>query len=158
MGRKRKSTEFYDVSATSVHTSHVGDVLMQDAMTPEDDNCFGANTRRQQQVNGTSTTGSGSSANARERARMRVLSRAFVRLKTTLPWVPVDTKLSKLDTLRLATCYIAHLRHVLADDADSATDNDVTTVTANTSDDSKTSSSPPATFPVNLVSKCHYIF
>lgn len=26
-------------------------------------------------------------ANARERARMRVLSRAFCRLKTTLPWV-----------------------------------------------------------------------
>ena len=41
-----------------------------------------------------------SSANARERARMRLLSRAFCRLKTTLPWVPPDTKLSKLDTLR----------------------------------------------------------
>ncbi|CAH1398561.1 unnamed protein product [Nezara viridula] len=52
-------------------------------------------------------------ANARERARMRVLSRAFSRLKTTLPWVPPDTKLSKLDTLRLATSYIAHLRRVL---------------------------------------------
>ena len=54
-------------------------------------------------------------ANARERARMRVLSRAFCRLKTTLPWVPADTKLSKLDTLRLATTYIAHLRAVLID-------------------------------------------
>ncbi|CAH0545991.1 unnamed protein product [Brassicogethes aeneus] len=54
-------------------------------------------------------------ANARERARMRVLSRAFCRLKTTLPWVPADTKLSKLDTLRLATSYIAHLRAVLMD-------------------------------------------
>ena len=41
-----------------------------------------------------------SSANERERARMRLLSRAFCRLKTTLPWVPPDTKLSKLDTLR----------------------------------------------------------
>jgi len=57
-------------------------------------------------------------ANARERARMRVLSKAFCRLKTTLPWVPPDTKLSKLDTLRLATSYIAHLRHLTgADDA-----------------------------------------
>ena len=52
-------------------------------------------------------------ANARERARMRVLSKAFCRLKTTLPWVPPDTKLSKLDTLRLATGYIAHLRAIL---------------------------------------------
>ncbi|XP_051908042.1 transcription factor 21 [Hippocampus zosterae] len=55
-------------------------------------------------------------ANARERARMRVLSKAFSRLKTSLPWVPADTKLSKLDTLRLASSYIAHLRQVLAND------------------------------------------
>lgn len=46
---------------------------------------------------------------------MRVLSRAFCRLKTTLPWVPADTKLSKLDTLRLATTYIGHLRAVLVE-------------------------------------------
>ncbi|XP_014257439.1 transcription factor 21-like [Cimex lectularius] len=59
-------------------------------------------------------------ANARERARMRVLSRAFCRLKTTLPWVPADTKLSKLDTLRLATSYIAHLRRVLNGPANQA--------------------------------------
>ncbi|XP_070784471.1 musculin [Enoplosus armatus] len=55
-------------------------------------------------------------ANARERARMRVLSKAFSRLKTTLPWVPADTKLSKLDTLRLASSYISHLRQLLQDD------------------------------------------
>ncbi|XP_015109861.1 heart- and neural crest derivatives-expressed protein 1 [Diachasma alloeum] len=61
-------------------------------------------------------------ANARERARMRVLSKAFCRLKTTLPWVPADTKLSKLDTLRLAATYIAHLRAVLRDDNDSLPD------------------------------------
>lgn len=53
-------------------------------------------------------------ANARERARMRVLSSAFCRLKTKLPWVPADTKLSKLDTLRLATIYIQQLRTCLA--------------------------------------------
>ena len=55
-------------------------------------------------------------ANARERARMRVLSKAFSRLKTSLPWVPPDTKLSKLDTLRLAATYIAHLRKILRED------------------------------------------
>lgn len=55
-------------------------------------------------------------ANARERARMRVLSSAFCRLKTKLPWVPADTKLSKLDTLRLATIYIQQLRTCLARD------------------------------------------
>uniref|UniRef100_A0A4W5K255 Musculin (activated B-cell factor-1) n=1 Tax=Hucho hucho TaxID=62062 RepID=A0A4W5K255_9TELE len=54
-------------------------------------------------------------ANARERARMRVLSKAFSRLKKSLPWVPADTKLSKLDTLRLASSYISHLRQLLQD-------------------------------------------
>ncbi|XP_055708208.1 transcription factor 21-like [Phlebotomus papatasi] len=53
-------------------------------------------------------------ANARERARMRVLSSAFCRLKTKLPWVPPDTKLSKLDTLRLAKGYIQQLEAILA--------------------------------------------
>ncbi|RLU16505.1 hypothetical protein DMN91_010573 [Ooceraea biroi] len=57
-------------------------------------------------------------ANARERARMRTLSKAFCSLKKKLPWVPADTKLSKLDTLRLAATYIAHLRAVLRDDGE----------------------------------------
>ncbi|XP_063697848.1 transcription factor 21-like [Culicoides brevitarsis] len=52
-------------------------------------------------------------ANARERARMRVLSSAFYKLKTIIPWVPRDTKLSKLDTLKLATNYISFLASVL---------------------------------------------
>jgi hypothetical protein len=58
-------------------------------------------------------------ANDRERTRMRVLSKAFVRLKTSLPWVPSDTKLSKLDTLKLAASYIAYLTKILEDEEDS---------------------------------------
>ena len=57
-----------------------------------------------------------SAANDRERTRMRVLSKAFVRLKTSLPWVPSDTKLSKLDTLKLATSYISYLSNILEED------------------------------------------
>nr|XP_029735146.1 transcription factor 21-like [Aedes albopictus] len=52
-------------------------------------------------------------ANARERARMRVLSKAFFNLKRNIPWVPADTKLSKLDTLRLAKNYISYLAATL---------------------------------------------
>ncbi|MEE6475702.1 hypothetical protein FKM82_010840 [Ascaphus truei] len=74
---------------------------------------------KKSQLNGVNQEGKHvqrNAANARERARMRVLSKAFSRLKTTLPWVPPDTKLSKLDTLRLASSYIAHLRQILAND------------------------------------------
>lgn len=56
-------------------------------------------------------------ANDRERDRMRVQSAAFRRLKNSLPWVPPDTKLSKLDTLRMACCYITHLADILGDEA-----------------------------------------
>ena len=62
-------------------------------------------------------------ANARERTRMRVLSKAFGRLKLTLPWVPPDTKLSKLDTLRLAMSYINHLHKTLEEDDSNVEEN-----------------------------------
>uniref|UniRef100_F6UX89 BHLH domain-containing protein n=1 Tax=Ornithorhynchus anatinus TaxID=9258 RepID=F6UX89_ORNAN len=50
---------------------------------------------------------------ARERSRVRTLRQAFLTLQATLPTVPPDTKLSKLDILVLATSYIAHLTHAL---------------------------------------------
>ncbi|XP_006880760.1 PREDICTED: transcription factor 23 [Elephantulus edwardii] len=50
---------------------------------------------------------------ARERSRVRTLRQAFLALQATLPAVPPDTKLSKLDVLVLATSYIAHLTHTL---------------------------------------------
>ena len=62
-----------------------------------------------------------SAANARERTRMRVLSKSFERLKLMLPWVPADTKLSKLDTLRLAMTYINHLHGMLVESETSET-------------------------------------
>jgi len=64
-------------------------------------------------------------ANDRERTRMRVLSKAFVRLKTSLPWVPLDTKLSKLDTLKLASSYISYLTKILQDDENNSNIDDV---------------------------------
>ncbi|XP_006189777.1 transcription factor 23 [Camelus ferus] len=50
---------------------------------------------------------------ARERSRVRTLRQAFLALQATLPAVPPDTKLSKLDVLVLATSYIAHLTRML---------------------------------------------
>lgn len=53
---------------------------------------------------------------ARERTRVKSLRVGFQRLQNSLPSVPADTKLSKLDILILATNYISHLTKVLADD------------------------------------------
>ncbi|CAH1254439.1 TCF24 [Branchiostoma lanceolatum] len=50
---------------------------------------------------------------ARERSRVKTLRSAFLELQKTLPSVPPDTKLSKLDVLVLATTYIAHLMRTL---------------------------------------------
>ncbi|KAL4842272.1 hypothetical protein H8958_004737 [Nasalis larvatus] len=57
---------------------------------------------------------------ARERSRVQTLRHAFLELQRTLPSVPPDTKLSKLDVLLLATTYIAHLTRSLQDDAEAA--------------------------------------
>ncbi|KAM9361605.1 transcription factor 15-like [Symphorus nematophorus] len=52
-------------------------------------------------------------ANARERYRTQNVNTAFTALRTLIPTEPVDRKLSKIETLRLASSYIAHLANVL---------------------------------------------
>nr|AAI70082.1 Paraxis-like protein [Xenopus laevis]AAI70084.1 Paraxis-like protein [Xenopus laevis] len=52
-------------------------------------------------------------ANARERDRTQSVNTAFTALRTLIPTEPVDRKLSKIETLRLASSYIAHLANVL---------------------------------------------
>lgn len=59
---------------------------------------------------------------ARERSRVQTLRHAFLELQRTLPSVPPDTKLSKLDVLLLATTYIAHLTRSLQDDNEASGD------------------------------------
>ncbi|XP_071837058.1 transcription factor 23-like [Apostichopus japonicus] len=56
---------------------------------------------------------------ARERSRVKTLRDAFLELQRSLPSVPPDTKLSKLDVLVLATTYISHLMKTLDDGGDS---------------------------------------
>ncbi|XP_068602943.1 transcription factor 15 [Brachionichthys hirsutus] len=54
-----------------------------------------------------------SAANARERGRTQSVNGAFGALRTLIPTDPVDRKLSKVETLRLASSYISHLANVL---------------------------------------------
>ncbi|CAG2169175.1 unnamed protein product [Oppiella nova] len=49
----------------------------------------------------------------RERIRVEAFNVAFSELRHLLPTLPPDKKLSKIEILRLAICYIAYLNHVL---------------------------------------------
>ncbi|KAI7791261.1 transcription factor 15 [Triplophysa rosa] len=52
-------------------------------------------------------------ANARERDRTHSVNTAFTALRTLIPTEPAERKLSKIETLRLASSYISHLANVL---------------------------------------------
>ncbi|XP_066855740.1 transcription factor 15-like [Anser cygnoides] len=52
-------------------------------------------------------------ANARERDRTQSVNTAFSALRTLIPTQPANRKLSKVETLRLASSYISHLANVL---------------------------------------------
>lgn len=52
-------------------------------------------------------------ANARERRRMTGLNEAFDRLRTVLPCLSGDQKLSKFETLQMAQSYISALKDIL---------------------------------------------
>ncbi|KAK3859055.1 hypothetical protein Pcinc_034791 [Petrolisthes cinctipes] len=54
-----------------------------------------------------------SSRRTRERMRVEAFNVAFAQLRKFLPTLPPDKKLSKIEILRLAICYIAYLNHVL---------------------------------------------
>lgn len=49
----------------------------------------------------------------RERIRVEAFNVAFAELRKLLPTLPPDKKLSKIEILKLAICYIAYLNHVL---------------------------------------------
>lgn len=52
-------------------------------------------------------------ANKKERRRTQSINNAFADLRNRIPQIPLDTKLSKIKTLKLATDYIEYLMRVL---------------------------------------------
>ncbi|RWS02641.1 helix-loop-helix protein 1-like protein [Dinothrombium tinctorium] len=50
---------------------------------------------------------------SRERIRVEAFNVAFAQLRKLLPTLPPDKKLSKIEILRLAICYIDYLNHVV---------------------------------------------
>ncbi|CAB1349810.1 unnamed protein product, partial [Coregonus sp. 'balchen'] len=102
-----------DESPTSSPSSSPSpDMLTTDSRRPE-----ALQHSRVVQAGGLGGRGRPAAANAaRERSRVQTLRSAFLELQRTLPSVPPDTKLSKLDVLILATTYIAHLTRTLQEE------------------------------------------
>lgn len=55
-------------------------------------------------------------ANLRERRRMQSINEAFEGLRTHIPTLPYEKRLSKVDTLKLAISYISFLNDMLRKD------------------------------------------
>uniref|UniRef100_A0A8C8S2Q1 BHLH domain-containing protein n=1 Tax=Pelusios castaneus TaxID=367368 RepID=A0A8C8S2Q1_9SAUR len=49
----------------------------------------------------------------RDRSRLEAFNMAYGELRQLLPTLPPNKKLSKIEVLRLAICYISYLNHVL---------------------------------------------
>ncbi|TRY69870.1 hypothetical protein DNTS_015335 [Danionella cerebrum] len=118
------------VGRQSIHMDGTGSVTIMDdspasspSSSPSPDT-LSADTRSSDALSRTRLVQSGglgrgrpAAANAaRERSRVQTLRHAFLELQRTLPSVPPDTKLSKLDVLILATTYIAHLTRTLQEE------------------------------------------
>lgn len=105
-------TDMDDSPTSSPSSSPSPDMLTADGRRPD-----ALQRSRVVQTGGLVGRGRPAAANAaRERSRVQTLRHAFLELQRTLPSVPPDTKLSKLDVLILATTYIAHLTRTLQEE------------------------------------------
>ncbi|CAN9512152.1 unnamed protein product [Ophioblennius macclurei] len=90
-----------------------GNCSESDESTDQGYGCCGAPGGSFRRVSGGVVIRQRNAANARERHRTQNVNTAFTALRTLIPTEPVDRKLSKIETLRLASSYISHLANVL---------------------------------------------
>lgn len=75
--------------------------------------CTGSQAKRKRKSSRSGLSKQRQAANARERDRTHSVNTAFSALRTLIPTEPADRKLSKIETLRLASSYISHLANML---------------------------------------------
>ncbi|XP_043193590.1 pancreas transcription factor 1 subunit alpha-like [Amphibalanus amphitrite] len=76
----------------------------------------GSRRRRRRRSGATQQVHQRHAANMRERRRMQSINDAFEGLRTHIPTLPYEKKLSKVDTLRLAIGYISFLGEMISSD------------------------------------------
>lgn len=105
----------YPADLTSMSDDEEGNRSDSDGSSEQGYGCFGTPgaSYRQEPGGGVVVVRQRNAANARERHRTQNVNTAFTALRTLIPTEPVDRKLSKIETLRLASSYISHLANVL---------------------------------------------
>jgi len=79
---------------------------------------FESDLKRKVKRSEPSYTRTRSAANQRERRRMQCINEAFEGLRSHIPTLPYEKRLSKVDTLRLAICYINFLTELVGSDGE----------------------------------------
>ncbi|XP_043550023.1 transcription factor 15-like isoform X3 [Chiloscyllium plagiosum] len=90
-----------------------GDSDIEELESGSEDSQNGSTGKRKRKSHSTGINKQRQAANARERDRTHSVNTAFTALRTLIPTEPADRKLSKIETLRLASSYISHLANVL---------------------------------------------
>ncbi|KAM3878286.1 transcription factor 15-like [Diretmus argenteus] len=102
----------YPADMGAMSDDEEGDRSGSDGSTEQSFGCCGTPGEQYRRVGGV-VVRQRNAANARERDRTQSVNTAFTALRTLIPTEPVDRKLSKIETLRLASSYISHLANVL---------------------------------------------
>ncbi|XP_071351080.1 transcription factor 15-like [Trachinotus anak] len=103
----------YPADLTLMSDDEEGNRSDSDGSTEQGYGCCGTTVGSYRHESGGVVVRQRNAANARERHRTQNVNTAFMALRTLIPTEPVDRKLSKIETLRLASSYISHLANVL---------------------------------------------
>ncbi|XP_039971799.1 transcription factor 15-like [Xiphias gladius] len=103
----------FPADLTLISDDEEGNRSESDGSTDQGYHCCGTPGESYRRESGGVVVRQRNAANARERHRTQNVNTAFTTLRTLIPTEPVDRKLSKIETLRLASSYISHLANVL---------------------------------------------
>lgn len=118
----------FDGPANTNNSSSSSDFFLCDDMTTDSDSCSGYNSDQENTIEkllpkshrrlkcASQQAQQRQAANLRERRRMQSINEAFEGLRSHIPTLPYEKRLSKVDTLKLAIGYITFLGDMVRKD------------------------------------------
>ena len=105
--------QFYPIPPQDLYSPYYPSLVDQPTKTRKNNMCNSVPTQHRYQTTRAATRENRKSSNVRERTRTHSVNDGFLTLRSLIPTDPPERKLSKIETLRLATSYIWHLNSVL---------------------------------------------